>query len=432
MNGELTHSPTTCFVDDLVSDIQSLAESVAAKTEIPMDGLSDTAQQLVRYFSEVSGTCTNFAVMNMLTALGGAAGLRLKSIDGDYVNYGQLYTCLYGDMSVGKSPSFKPVMAPFESRNSLLISQWNEQMKSCRQSKNSSGQTPKNKQFMLNGATPESLDQVHDSNRNGVFIFYDELQDFFDNINSYNKGNITGKLNSAYINGPIIVNRKSSDYIINIQTSFYSILGSLQPLVVKQYFGKHLNGLFQRFCYVLPNAEPSQRCERDENLVKTWDRIAWAVLDMPTFEIRFDQQAKAFLSKWQSEMKEEVMDLKDVNPFLASAYQKTSFFIRRIALIVHLISKGTDITNQYMLYPEITLAEVEYAKRIVDVLREGTKTVLMDIKGESDGFDDISMERLIWLVDKKFGIENKAKLAEAIGRERSWVSMAINKYSKKK
>ena len=167
-------------------------------------------------------------------------------------------------------------------------------------------------------------------------------------------------------------------------------------------------------------------------MVNAWARIAWAVLDMPTMEIRFDQQAKAFLSKWQSEMKEEVMDLKDINPLLASAYQKTSFFIRRIALIVHLISKGTDITNQYTLYPEITLAEVEYAKRVVDVLREGTKTVLQDIKGESDGFDDISMERLIWLVDKKFGIENKAKLAEAIGRERSWVSMAINKYSKKK
>lgn len=420
------------FVEELVAETRMLAESVAERTEIPIDGLSDTAQQLVRYFSEVSGTCTNFSVMNMITAIGGAAGLRLKSIDGDYVNYGQLYTCLYADMSVGKSPSFKPVMAPFEARNSMLISEWNEQMKVYKQSKNGSGQAPKNRQFMLNGATPESLDQVHDNNRNGVFIFYDELQDFFDNINSYNKGNITGKLNSAYINGPIIVNRKSSDYIINIPTSFYSILGSLQPLVVKQYFGKHLNGLFQRFCYVIPNTEPSQRCERDEDMVNAWARIAWAVLDMPTMEIRFDQQAKAFLSKWQSDMKEEVMDLKDINPLLASAYQKTSFFIRRIALIVHLISKGTDITNQYTLYPEITLAEVEYAKRIVDVLREGTKTVLKDIKGESDGFDDISMDRLLWLVYKKFDIENITEFAKSIGRERSQVSRAINRFKKEK
>lgn len=430
MTETLAPTSNAGFVEELVAETQRLADSVATKTEIPLDGLSDLAQRLVMYFSEVSGTCTNFAVMNMITALGGAAGLRLKSVDGDYVNYGQLYTCLYGDMSVGKSPSFKPIMVPFDSRNSMLISEWNEKMKSFRQSKNSTVQAPKNRQFMLNGATPESLDQVHDSNRNGVFIFYDELQDFFDNVNSYNKGNIAGKLNSAYVNGPIIVNRKSSDYIINIPTSFYSILGSLQPLVVKQYFGKQLNGLFQRFCYVLPNSEPTQRCERDESLVNSWQRIAWAVLDMPYMTIHFDQYAKDFLSKWQSKLREEVMDLKDVNPILAGAYLKSSFFIRRIALIVHLVSKGTDITDRYTLYPEITLAEVEYAKRIVDVLMEGTKTVLRDIRGEAEGYEDISGERLVWLINKKFGIGNQSAFAEAIGKDRTWVNRSINKFNK--
>ncbi len=418
------------IVEELTAETLQQAEKVTAKYEIPIDGFSDTVQGIIRYFSNVTGTCTNFAIMNILTALGGAAGLRLKCIDGDYVNYGQLYTCLYGDMSVGKSPSFKPVMAPLQQRNSLYISTWNKEMKDWKSSKKNGGDMPRNKQFILNSSTPESLDQIHDDNRNGVFIFIDELQDFFDNINAYNKGNIVGKLNTAYINQTIIVNRKSSDYIINIPTSFYAILGSLQPLVVKQYFGKHLNGLFQRFCFVLPNSVPLARCESNESMVNAWARIAWAVLDMPEFALTFDKEAKCLLREWQSQLQECVLEMKDTEPILAGAYQKTSFFVRRIAAIVHLISKGTDITNNYTLYQEITRDEVDFAMRIVDVLKEGTKKVLSDIRGENVSGKGMTNEEFIYELTQRFEISSVAELARVIGKQRPWVSRSINKYKK--
>ena len=112
---------------------------------------------------------------------------------------------------------------------------------------------PNRRQRFTNDTTVEGLINAMEYNWNGIGIYKDELNGFFEEMNRYTSvGNLEFYL-SAFNGGTYIKNRASYDPK-TVNDIYLSMIGSIQPEVLKSIAATQTNnGMIDRWLYVISN-----------------------------------------------------------------------------------------------------------------------------------------------------------------------------------
>ena len=417
------------FLKKVGDDIKKNRQKALDKTILPIDGLRDDVQEIIKHFSQSTKSCQNFVAASLLTTIGATAGIGLKVIDGGWHNYGQLYTMLYGSPSDSKTPAIKPVIAPLEAMESDYLELYKQELAKYRElakDKNAdAGVPPICQQLIVQNSTPEAIIDILDKNRRGLLIVADEAYNFFKSIDKYsNGGDFVGELTEIWSNSSLFIDRKGEEIRKVIREPFISYLGGIQPGNLLKIFPKYDgSGFIERWSFCLPNAKPSERIEPDPFIYSRWQYLVRDIRNMNPTNLYFSAESKDFLNEFERKVDEEVQRLSDEgDERMASYVSKQNYMIRRYAAIVHLL--GTT----YNLQPTtIQLKEVEYSERICSFFKEGTKKVYDDIFEGKDK-KEISDAEIIRIIEKRHHITQRQKqsiLADIMEKSQQAISKNI-------
>ena len=141
---------------------------------------------------------------------------------------------------------------------------------------------------------------------------------------------------------------------------------------------------------------------------------------MERMELHFADDVKPLLANFDCEREMRTDYFAESNPEMAETYAKSSYKIRRIAGIVHLLSEENCIANKVPTNT-ISLNEFNYAERIVEFLEECSLEVLnMMVEKKVDRLTD---KRLLYELNKRFHPTfSITDFAKGIGRSKQYVS----------
>ena len=122
----------------------------------------------------------------------------------------------------------------------------------------------------------------HESNKNAIGIFRDELSGWIKDLNKYRPGSDLETYLSCWSNQHIILNRKTSKgaYISN---AFVPIIGGVQPSILSNHYTDENkdNGFIDRIliCYPDINVSEYNHSEMNESLINWYDEYIIGLYD---------------------------------------------------------------------------------------------------------------------------------------------------------
>jgi hypothetical protein len=390
----------------------------------PLDFLAVEVKGVMEHFSKMTKSPLNYIVASAFTAVGAAAGKRLEVIDGAYRNYGQLYTCLVGVPGASKSPAMDVAMKPLKDVDEAAYSSYKTELrvfkKKQKMSNDFNEEQPKLRKLVTSDTTFEKLASMMSENNGSMLIHADELTGFLLNLDRYNNGTNMPKLLEMWTNNNITIDRKGDESLL-IPRPFLSILGSTQPTNLSRLFEKYKgNGFFPRWTFVLSDGKPESRIQPDPICSAYWEKVIRCVLEMDKMELHFDSEVLPLLQSFDDEREMRTDFFAENNPEMAETYAKSSYKVRRIAGIVHLLSEENCIANK-IPSNTISLGEFNYAVRIVEFFEECSMDVLnMMVEKKVDRLTD---KRLLYELNKRFNPTfSITEFAKGIGRSKQYVS----------
>ena len=341
--------------------------------EMPLGGLTSELQDIIRQFAGEQHAPSNYVALALLTAFGSLIGKRTKVYDGAWENYMNFYACLVGYSTDGKSPSCRPVLKPIQDisvRNHEMYIKELEEYNLLDDDAKRRAQRPIEKKLIIDNVTTEKLlSDLYKTQKmmyGGMLAYPDELDTLFGNLDRYSSGSSIGYYLRAWDGSSIRVDRKYDDYGELIQDPFLSILGGVQPGILRKIFsGYYGNGFFPRWTFVLPNRK-AERIDKNEIHHKYWNEIVEIILEnslegsLPS-KIVFSEDAKTLLSS-NDGFREEISErLKITNTELSELIMKQNYIVRRLAGVIHVLNSyskripptGTISLQEYLYAEEL-------------------------------------------------------------------------------
>ncbi|MBO6031399.1 MAG: DUF3987 domain-containing protein [Prevotella sp.] len=424
----------------LAAEILKEKQDVTDQNVLPLDGFSDDAQSIIREFAARQGTNTNYTASVFLCLIGALAGKNLKSIydwgNKNWPNYGQLFVCMLGGVSQGKSPALREFMEAIEDLDDEWDSKyieyyktWKNECKLAAQKKEEEPEKPTRTKLRVIGTTPEGLKKVMSENQKGIILVEDELIHFHRTFDKFSKGDSVGDLVKAWGCQTIDEDRAREDHPYpKIRDPFLSFIAGTQPDNLASIFGKYIpDGYPQRWLFVFPN-EKEQWSEGLGMGQQKWRRIVDSILRMQPSVFRFDQYSAVLLEKFDEDKGKEVQQQEYENKIYAEFVDKTSYYVRRIAGIVHLIAQGTDITHSGV-YPAITREETEFAIRLMNFYK-GQFLRATEYLSNKPSVKKPGKGEVLRLLNEYYKITERgmqSQLAKALGINPGTVCEAMNK-----
>jgi hypothetical protein len=109
-------------------------------------------------------------------------------------------------------------------------------------------------QILVDDTTIEALCKIMEQNLDGLFLIKDELMGLIYDSQRYNKNGQEEKLLSIFSGKQIIINRKSDDSYMVIDHPYLTLLGGIQPSVLKLLCTENRlnNGFIYRLLFCFP------------------------------------------------------------------------------------------------------------------------------------------------------------------------------------
>lgn len=389
----------------------------------PLDYLAVEVKGVIEHFAKTTKSPVNFVAATCFTAVGAAAGKKLEVVDGSYHNYGQEYTCLVGPPGTSKTPAMEVVLQPIKDADEASYIAYKNELKEYKKKmKMGDGiadEKPILHKIITSDTTFEKLASMMSENNGSMLIHADELTGFLQNLDRYNNGTNMPKLLEMWTNSNVTIDRKGDESLL-IPRPFLGILGSTQPVNLSKLFKRYNgSGFFPRWSFVLPDRKPEIRIEPDKLYFSYWEKVIHMILDMEPIELHFADEVKPFLASFDSEREMKTDYYAETNPEMAETYAKSSYKIRRIAGIVHLLSEDNCIANKVPTNI-ITLNEFNYAVRIVDFFEECSLEVLNMMVEKN--VDKLTNKQLLYELCKRFHPTKITELAAILGVSKQYVS----------
>lgn len=350
-------------------------------TKIPLSGFAEEVQKFIEEVSETYQTPRDIATLFALTVIGASLGNKVKSNDGRFINYPQLYSCACAKVGTGKTPVFNAMMFPLREADRVLYREYEQRVKEWESDKSEKkGKRPIAKTRIVNDITPECLIQKMSCCEGNIYAV-DELNGFFGNFNKYHVGDDEERFLSFYNNTPYSKETKTEGSLY-IKNPVLSIMGGIQPSVLRDTFCKKnrmSNGLFHRFCFVyVPDVIPQMIDYEKQRSVsfEMWSNYIQDLKQNYNVEsvMNFDDSAKMQLQTYVNATKrQKILEFQD-NPDKANIWGKSDIFLHRISLIFAIGKKkayigAKDVKNAV----EVVKSLCSYSEQIVDYIQESNE-----------------------------------------------------------
>lgn len=400
--------------------------------QLPIDGLSDDAKKILESVTETYQCSRDIVLSAMYAAVGAAVGKKMRIYDGKYYNYPCLWIAVVAPSGSNKSTPVRQILRPLTDRDSANYKLYKEEMKAYRKAQDDSIEKPIFKQLLISDSTPEARNKALSVSTNGILLYRDEIKGFLDDIGRYTRSGEVSQLLSVYDNDNIIVNRKSDDTLL-IEQPFMSILGTIQPDVLADAFGRDLlmnNGFVQRWMFVYPdNVPPSMYSESSmpQSIISMWNDYINRLLD---FDFASNRLGTLYITNEAKQLYVDYYDKLQLKKYgacdyMASIYAKLQIMVERWAGIAHLLGNEPDMSR---ILPE----EMEYSVRCMDYFERCAEKVYMKLTEGKRQPESKTMrkEEMIANVYHLTNPISQSAVADALGCSKQFISKCLKKYPK--
>lgn len=222
--------------------------------EFPIFIFPENIQNIILTLSETAQFETQITCSTLLFVVSTIIGNRIKiDVKKTWIDTPNIWVAVVGKPGTMKTPSMGFMLNPLKKSeteyNNTFQSELAEFFKIPKKERQDHLK-PKRMQRYSNDPTVEGLITAMIHNTNGMGIYKDELNGFFEEMNRYNSGGNKEFYMSSFSGGQYIKNRASYDPI-TIDNIFLSILGSIQPELLTKLSQTNIsNGMIDRWLYV--------------------------------------------------------------------------------------------------------------------------------------------------------------------------------------
>lgn len=232
-------------------------KGVSKHVDFPLYIFPEKIENIINKLHDSAGFEKSVSAASILftvsTLLGNSKSIKVKTV---WVDTPNIWIAIIGKRGSMKTPTINFGISPLKRDETEFSNTFdNEIMEWNKLDKDTKAKTirPKRIQRFSNDVTVEGLIKAMKENPNGMGIFKDELNGFFEELNRYKTGGNLEFYLSAFSGGMYTKNRASYD-AITIDNIFLSIIGSVQPQVLKQISTNNtVNGMIDRWLFVESN-----------------------------------------------------------------------------------------------------------------------------------------------------------------------------------
>ncbi len=396
---------------------------------LPIDRFPEFIQRFINTCENVYKTPIDFWVGSMLTATALAIGDKLELVT-KYRNVPIFWTCLIGNVSIGKTEPQSICMAPFVKLDEKEITKYNiekakhERIKALTQTqRNAEGigdnnPPPKCFQYLLIDFTPEALTQVHSVNKRGLMIHRDELIGWIDDFGRYNKSGEQTNMLSSWTRIAMKGNRVSKDPLM-VSLPVIMVMGGMQPEVLKRLAvdDRSENGFLSRMVFFYPKhtSKPTySNAIVPEELLVEWEHFIVSLTQMvQKTELRLTQEAEGIYIEWYNKNVGIINNEK--SGYLIGVYGKLDVIALRLAVVI----KGMFWQLDSDQTPTISGEIMKTALEITEYFRATALKVYHKIFTNQQ--DELSKKEVAIFLFKNLGYNNKTHMAEILKTSRTQV-----------
>ena len=311
---------------------------------------------------------------SMLWAMSLCVGNSFKiKVKNGWIESGILWLVIVGNQGIGKTPSINNIISPLKRINSdeykkykHLEKKYDDYMLLDKEQKKNAIelQKPVKTQFIVNDITLEALIEMHETTKNSLGIYRDELAGWIKDMNKYRAGSDIEHWLSSWSNDSINLTRKTAKSSF-VDKPFMPVLGGVQPSIFNQFYtdDNKENGFIDRLLISYPDlvVDAYNDEELDENIINWFSEYITNFFKGFLLAIKYydDGEINSYCCYFSNEAKTEwkrifneissYQNSDDENDYLKSMFPKQKSYIPRFALLIHCLdgfSSGGEISLQ--------------------------------------------------------------------------------------
>ena len=340
----------------------------------PIDVFPRSIQRIIQETHDTYSFPINYISASILVATsivtGNSVALRWKN---GWNVKSNLFVALVGQPGAIKSHPIKFALRPLIEYDRKSIEAHNKSIKES--ATGAASESVVAKQYIVKDITMEALAQVLSGNPRGVGVHKDELKGWFSSFDSYrNKGSDTENWLSLYDGDPITINRKGSQEVVNVAEPFVSVIGGIQPNVLKRLFCGNLseNGFFHRILYVNDDCDGNPALwndgETDSN--NQWNEIVAQLKKQSEVKrsIVPSVDMRRLINNWQNRKETDICKLG--KGYEIEAFRKIQNIALKMCILIHILHEVTgeiqesNIISEEVAQKSILIAEFFYANAL--------------------------------------------------------------------
>lgn len=410
-----------------------LAEKLHGRPDIPYDLIHPEVMDKIDF---LAGSLNRDMVFcSMLTIIASIIGnSHAVKVLPRWAKSANLWMMIIGKPSVNKTQAIEAALDPVDQLQTRYNTQFEEDLQDYKRAKASHAkktkqdphydepppEKPTRTALFINDVTMEKAYALIKNNPTGMLVYNDELASWLGSMNKYRAGADKANWMSLYSGASVAVDRVSKDPLFIPKGSAVSVMGSIQPGVIKTIVEKDNNsdGFASRFCFCWPEDQGSPEDEEGDidfgmlraihnqiirlvqfcrELTPTYMRslheaheereISDAMTKGQSRIVKFSPEAKTHYKAWRNHNKELTDAInaqsEDGDP-RAAIYGKLHGVSASLCLVLELMEFAlveSKQLNPNEFVPEISLANAVAATELTEYFRytaskAGAKAVL--------------------------------------------------------
>ena len=361
--------------------------------DFPLDAFPDKLQSAILDLKNSLDYPIEFTASSMLYASSIAIGntyhyQRKKNYSGNCA----LWLVLVGRSGMNKSYPLKYAVQPLIDRDYIHFQNYRtEKEEFDRMQKNGKEKSdeslnlkePVLTQHIMKDLTPEKLIDILSNNPRGVGIYVDELREWINNFDRYNKGGNEEMYLSLWSGHSVAYDRISGSK--RVPKPCLPTAGTIQTTLLTELFkgDKSVNGFIDRFLICNPKLKRTYTEDREpkDETIRIWDYVIGEILKIPMITDEFGIPKPQIL-EYANECKEELtqwerQNISKINHSAnekASSYPKLEQYLHRFALIFqvlgHILEKEP-LDKIYYVALKRAIRLTDYFEKTIIALKEG-------------------------------------------------------------
>lgn len=330
----------------------------------PVDVFPQLIQDIVSDCHAVYSYPKNYISASLLVAasivIGNSTTLIWKP---DWEVKSNLFVALVGQPGAVKSHPIKFALRPLIEYDRESIKSHNQRIRDLAPD-DVEKKTSIAKQYIVKDITMEALSRVLSGNPGGIGVHRDELKGWFSSFDAYRKGSDTETWLSIYDGDPLVTNRKGTNEIIIIPEPYVSVIGGIQPAVLKRLFVGNLsdNGLFYRVIFANNDCDGTPVLWNDSvsDAHLQWGSIIanLRTLSENKRSLTPSDDARALITAWQNQKE---LNICKRQPYEIESFRKIQNVALKMCILVHMLNEATGVS------PFSNTISQEVCRRAIDI-----------------------------------------------------------------